>query len=188
MKTLSLLLALTVLGASVQANARNPFEPPSSAKGKSAASPQQAQPAAAPLVLPPPAPPRAAPVPELPAPPAAEEPANSKAAKVRSKEPPVARAQAACNLKPKSAIVAAPAYGGPVTVHMVVSGGKECLSAVLAEKSWIEVKDLSDPAAVRVEVDPNDTGAPRQSSIILANTTDSVTVTLMQEGRAGRNK
>jgi hypothetical protein len=54
----------------------------------------------------------------------------------------------------------------------------------LVEESWLEVKDLSDPSAIKLAVDANDTSAPRQSNVVIANAGQSVTVTLVQEGRS----
>jgi hypothetical protein len=93
---------------------------------------------------------------------------------------------AACQLKPKSESVAAPAYGGIVLVTLQ-GGSRDCVSAVLVEESWLEVKDLSNPSAIKLAVDANDTNLPRQSNVVIANAGQSVTVTLVQEGR-NRNR
>ena len=189
--TLILVACLFASTTALAASERNPFEPVKTRGGKQVDS--------LPFVLPPPAPPppsvkRAAPSPEAPATdsfssadPAPAATPVSAPAKVKSRDP-ATRIQANCSLKTKSNIIAAPSFGGTVVLSLQITGGRECLSAVLAEQRWLEVKDLSDPSNVQLLVDPNDSELPRQSNIILANAAQSVTIVLMQEGRVARGR
>ena len=181
---------------------RNPFEPVKVTASKKTTAPAQIPPPLEkpselpPLILPPPAPePPPVAVPKSAPAPAAKsgdgfvtvEAPEKPAARTKSRDP-ASRIQASCSLKTKVSIIAAPAAGGAVTLPLQVSGGRECLSAVLAEQSWLEVKDISDPSAVRLLVDANDAETPRQSNIVVANAGQSVTVVLMQEGRMARGR
>jgi hypothetical protein len=105
--------------------------------------------------------------------------------KKKPKESQLESTAATCKLEAKSASVAAPAYGGLVSVTLV-GGSKSCVSAVMVEQPWLEVQELTKPGAIRIAVDANDSATPRQSNIIIANAGRSVTVTLVQEGRTSR--
>jgi hypothetical protein len=130
---------------------------------------------------------RAEKAPEVPPPPpdALDSPSVKASSGRKTREAPSRSAAAACTIKVKSQSVAAPSTGGVVTISLQ-GGGQDCVSAVLVEQSWLEARDLSDPSAIRLEVDANDTATPRQSNIILANAAQSVTITLVQEGRSSR--
>jgi len=207
-RTYALVAALLTLASTAcWADTRNPFDPASARSTASKAAPGQARTAAPkaeassvsssamtapmlPPILPPPIPPAPAKLPlDLP-PPAAPAPAPAsavEAAPAKSKESPMRQAAAACKLKAKNSSVFAPAHGGLVTIELLGSG-KDCASAVMVEQPWLEARELNDPTAIRVAVDANDTEAPRQSSIIIANAAQSLTVTLVQEGRIARNR
>lgn len=203
MKPIFFLVAcLFATSSALAEESRNPFEPVKVTASKKPSSAAQVAPPVEklgelpPLILPPPAPePPPAPVPRN-APVPAAKPADGfamvetperPAQKTKSRDP-AARIQGACTLKSAVTIIAAPAAGGAVTLPLQVTGGRECLSAVLAEQSWLEVKDISNPSAVRLLVDANDAETPRQSNIVVANAGQSVTVVLMQEGRMARSR
>lgn len=196
--TYAMLACVMVLACTnAAADARNPFDPASAAPGSTAAKPKAKAPvvsaplARAPmlpaeLLLPPVLPPmpaastaKPADVPRLVAE-ASEAPASKK-----PKESVLRATAAGCKLKARVESVAAPAYGGIVTVALLGSG-RDCVSAVMVEETWLEAQELSDPSLIRLAVDANISGAPRQSKIVIANAGQSVTVTLVQESRPDR--
>ena len=65
----------------------------------------------------------------------------------------------------------------------VIGGGKSCVSGVLLEKSWVEAKGFGDPTFIKIQVAANVANLPRQSNIVLANASQSVTVALVQDGQ-----
>jgi hypothetical protein len=189
--------AMALACANAAADVRNPFDPASAAPSETAAKQKSkvlrasSLPARAPMlpdelllppVLPPvPAarPPKHADVPRLAAE-TAEVPVSKK-----PKESILRATAASCKLKPRVESVAAPAYGGIVTVALLGSG-RDCVSAVMVEEPWLEAQELSDPSLIRLAVDANSSGVPRQSKIVIANAGQSVTVTLVQESRPDR--
>jgi hypothetical protein len=183
-------------GTLSHADTRNPFDPASAAKvpvekqdkARGARSmPPGTNPVAPfpqlPPVLPPPLP-AARPPAAATMPAEVEEPTERKK---RSKSTQMQATAAACQLRVKSESVAAPAYGGLVTISLQ-GGSKSCVSAVMVEQSWLEVQELTDPDAIRIEVDANESSTPRQSNIVIANAGRSVSVTLVQEGRTPRGR
>lgn len=165
------------------ADSRNPFEPVRSQSKQGAPALTRNAP-----VLPPVLPPPMAPKPgsfqsiAAPRPPkdVGEAPARTK-----PKESPMRSTAASCQIKVKTVSMAAPAFGGIVTL-VLQGGARDCVSAVLVEENWLEAKEITDPNAIRFVVDANDGSAPRQSSITVANAGQSVSVTLVQEGRVPR--
>lgn len=184
-----------VLGCSTShADTRNPFDPTTVKHStRKATSPPQGK-ALAPAALPTPPLPALPPVlpPPLPTPRAAL-PAESPTEQVdvgskkKAKATPLQSTAASCPLKVQSESVAAPAYGGLVSISLQ-GNSKSCVSAVMVEQPWLEVQELNDAAAIRIAVDANESATPRQSNIVIANAGRSVTVTLVQEGRAARTR
>ncbi len=196
-------------------DARNPFDPATAKRSTTHAAVQPQAPVAAaqraavavrapmlpeelslPPVLPPalppplPSPARRADVPRLPpeAPQAPSgKPAKETSASKPAKESAMRITAASCQLKARTETVSAPAYGGIVTIALQGSG-RDCVSAVMVQEPWLEAKDLSDPALIRLAVDANSTSMPRQSNVVIANAGQSVTVTLVQEGRSDRSR
>lgn len=191
---LAFMAIAAVSSAQSYADTRNPFDP-SSAKARTEkpgnvpgvrSEPPLGQVAppfpALPPMLPPPLP---AAHPPAPAPMPASAEATETSQKKRPKESQLESTAASCQLKVKSESIAAPAYGGMVSIGLQ-SSSKSCVSAVMVEQTWLEVQELTDPSAIRIAVDANESSTPRQSNIVIANAGRSVTVTLVQEGRTPR--
>jgi hypothetical protein len=187
------LALLAVLGsANAATDTRNPFDPTgakltqskSSTRLDAASLPPGAGAPMPPLLLPPPLP-----YPPSPAPSSQEiahtAPSDAAASRKKPKQTAMSVTAAGCKLKAKQDSVAAPAYGGIVTIALE-GGSRDCVSAVMVEEPWLEAKELSDPSSIRLAVDANDSSSPRQSNIVIANAGRSVTVTLVQEGRSPR--
>lgn len=194
---LGLLVVLGLGNASAATDSRNPFDPTSpkvSTKGGSSSKTSARLDAAdagasasapmLPLLLPPPLP--SPPAPAL-SPQEGLRASTGEAAssKKKPRQTVMSATAAGCKLKAKQDSVAAPAYGGLVTIALE-GGSRDCVSAVMVEEPWLEAKELSDPSSIRLAVDANESSSPRQSNIVIANAGRSVTVTLVQEGRSPR--
>lgn len=192
---LALLAALATASAGASTDTRNPFDP-SGAKASPRPAATYTRPIVRhdamstgpvapmlPMLLPPPLPLPPSPVPRPPE--ARPMPLEAATGRKKPKESTMAMTAAGCKLKAKSESVAAPAYGGIVVIALE-GGSRDCVSAVMVEESWLEAKEISDASSIRLAVDANETSLPRQSNIIIANAGRSVTVTLVQEGRAPR--
>lgn len=191
---LVLLSGLGLGSAHAATDTRNPFDP-SSARVAAKALPSKtstrfdsvdagASAPMLPLLLPPPLP--FPPAQALPPQEGSRAPASEAvSSKKKPKQTVMGATAAGCKLKAKQDSVAAPAYGGLVTIALE-GGSRDCVSAVMVEEPWLEAKELSDPSSIRLAVDANDSSSPRQSNIVIANAGRSVTVTLVQEGRSAR--
>jgi hypothetical protein len=181
--TNAVIAVLLALGsASSFADTRNPFDPASATVNTRTLRALPPPLKALPFLPPPPPPPpqraaRPAEMPKLP-----EEAVSGK-----PKEPTMRATAAACQIKVKAESIAAPSHGGIVTI-VLQGGARDCVSAVLVREDWLEAQELFDPNAIKLAVDANEASTPRQSDIIIANAGQSVTVTLVQEGRSPRTR
>ncbi|WP_150126654.1 BACON domain-containing protein [Burkholderia cenocepacia] len=76
-------------------------------------------------------------------------------------------------------------YGGQLTVRYSLVGGRTCLSAAGADSDWAYVNRWDNGEAL-VQVEPNDTGATRESVVTLTTAAGKrATYTITQPGEAG---